>query len=60
MRHESVGWVFFEDDTSVALCLSRGMEAADEDDPNVCDVMQIPKVAITSRTLLEPKKGTRR
>lgn len=53
MRHESVGWVLHEDDSSVAICNSRATE--DPDDPNdlsVSNVMQIPKVAIISRQRL--------
>lgn len=56
LRHESVGWVIFEDDVSLAFCGSRGLEAHNNGECNVCDVMQIPKAAILSRTILTPKR----
>jgi len=56
LRHESVGWIFYEDAESVSFCSSRGVEHVNESDFNISDIMQIPKVAILERITLAPKK----
>lgn len=55
---ESLGWVIHEDEHAIVLAPHQSMRDADEEEPQYCGEMVIPKVAILVRVKVEPMVDT--
>jgi hypothetical protein len=55
-RMQSVGWIIAENDEAVLVAANTGT-TGDTDVGQVCAVMTIPKLAITARRALVPRKA---